>query len=149
MTDVEVQKIVEKYVGIPFKDHGNTFEGCDCYGLVSLIYKNEFGILLPQVGDIYKNAYSRKEVHFAVNSHVNNLDWCIDVTDKKPYRPFDMLVFRIAGTDHHVGLYIRDGYMIHIIDGCNSGIERYSGVRWGRQFHRVIRHRDYDPERYQ
>lgn len=146
MSDAEIQRIVEKYVGIPFKDHGDTIEGCDCYGLVCMIYRDEFGLILPQVGDIYNNAYARKEVDLAVNSQINTNDWCIDVTDKKPYRPFDMLVFRIAGTDHHVGLYIRDGYMLHIIDGCNSGVERYTGIRWGRQLHRVVRHRDYDPK---
>ena len=146
MTDKEINRIVEKYVGIPFKDHGNTREGCDCYGLVYLIYKEEFGLLLPQVGDMYDNAYNRKEVDGLLTSHLDYHSWCIDVTKNPPYRPFDMLVFRIAGTDHHVGRYIRDGYMLHIIDGCNSGIERYTGIRWGRQLHRVIRHRDYDQE---
>lgn len=138
----EVNQIVEKYVGIPFKDHGNTMEGCDCYGLVYLIYQNEFNLYLPYVGDLYKSAYNRKEVDSLLTANIDYHEWCVDVTSTGIYRPFDMLVFRIGGTDHHVGLYIRPDFMLHIIEGCNSGIERYNGIRWQRQLHRVIRHRD-------
>ena len=105
MTEEDINRIVEKYVGIPFKDHGNSIDGgCDCYGLVYLIYKEEFGLHLPQVGDLYNNAYARKDVNNALTTQINKYDWCIDVTNKPPYNPFDMLVFRTAGTDHHVGL---------------------------------------------
>lgn len=33
-----------KYYNIPFKWHGNTFEGVDCVGLVELFYKEEWGV---------------------------------------------------------------------------------------------------------
>ncbi len=141
MTDRQINDIIRKYVGIPFKDHGSDFDGCDCYGLVYLLYKEELGLMLPQVGDLYESAYNRHQVDNLLDRKTR-FDWCMEVTGQR-YNPFDMLVFRIAGTDHHVGLYVREGYMLHIMEGCNAGIERYTGIRWGRQLHRVLRHRDH------
>lgn len=37
-----------KYLGIPYKkSYEPSFDGCDCYGMVKLIYKTEFDIDLP------------------------------------------------------------------------------------------------------
>lgn len=139
---------IEKYIGIPFKNHGCSFDGCDCYGLVKLLYKEEFGLILPDVGDLYNHAYHRHEVDSVLNSHID-YEWCLHIKkDSKPYRPFDMLTFRIAGTDHHVGLYLREGYMLHVIEGSDSGIERYDGIRWGKQLHHIVRHKDLNIDEY-
>lgn len=40
---------MEKYIGIPFIDKGKDFNGCDCYGLLQLYYKEEMGIDVPDV----------------------------------------------------------------------------------------------------
>ena len=143
-----MNKIISKYIGIPFKDHGCGFDGCDCYGLVSLLYKTEFGLSLPQVGDLYKNAYDRKDVNSALDYQLANWNWCRVLKKDEPLQPFDMLVFRIAGTDHHVGMWIKPGYMLHIIEGCNAGIEAYDGIRWKRQLHRVVRHTEYERRKF-
>ena len=142
MENSKVNTIVRKYIGIPFRDHGAGFDGCDCYGLVCLLYREEFGLYLPQVGDLYDTAYNRHRVDSLLTSETRGLPWCMDVTGQG-YQPFDMLVFRIAGTDHHVGLYVREGIMLHVIEGASAGLEHYDGVRWGRQLHRVLRHRDH------
>ena len=36
-----------KYVGIPYAPGMSSRDGCDCWGLVRLVYREEFGTLLP------------------------------------------------------------------------------------------------------
>lgn len=133
-------EIITKYVGIPFKDHGRSFDGCDCYGLVSLIYENELNIHLPQLGDLYSNAYHKKEVNKTVAS-VDRQSWCKTIPPNiQELKDYDVLVFRIGICDHHVGLYIGDGKMLHVIEGANAGIEKVNSFKWLRQFNRGLRY---------
>lgn len=37
----------DKYLFVPFSPRGNDFGGVNCWGLVRLVYRNEFGIELP------------------------------------------------------------------------------------------------------
>lgn len=40
-----------KYLGIPYLQGGRTTEGCDCWGLVVIVYDEELGIALPKFDD--------------------------------------------------------------------------------------------------
>lgn len=41
--------MITDYIGVPYKDKGRDLKGCDCFGLVKLYYKNELGIIIPDV----------------------------------------------------------------------------------------------------
>lgn len=43
---------VERYLGIPGIDEGNTFKGCHCFGLMQLVFGRERGIALPTFSGI-------------------------------------------------------------------------------------------------
>lgn len=129
---------LKKYIGIPFKDKACGFDGCDCYGLVRLVYKEELKIELPYLGDQYSTAFNRGEVSGVVQGAVDS-GWAADV-EKGNYKLFDVLAFRRGVDDAHVGLWIAPSTMLHILEGSNAGCERFDGVRWGRMLHRVIRH---------
>lgn len=36
-----------KYLSIPYKQLGRDVSGCDCWGLLCLVIKNEYGITIP------------------------------------------------------------------------------------------------------
>lgn len=129
---------ITRYIGIPFMDQGCGYDGCDCYGLVRLVYREELGIELPFLGDTYSTAYARNEVNDTVKQ-IASAEWNLDVTGG-PYKPFDVLVFRRGADEAHVGLWIAPGWMLHILEGVDSCRERYDGIRWGRMLHRAIRH---------
>jgi len=123
-----------KYIGIPFKDHGRDFDGCDCWGLVRLIYQNEYGIFLPRYDTAYTTTKDRISVsNFALREAQN---W-IEVSDKKEG---DVILFRVLGLPLHVGLVIDKHYMIHILKGIDSSIEKFESPIWKKRILGVYRH---------
>jgi cell wall-associated NlpC family hydrolase len=130
----------KQYIGIPFLDHGRNREGCDCYGLVFLVYREQFGIALPDLGDGYSCAYERGEVD-ATAAEALSETWNRDVT-AEPWKAGDVMVFRRAGVEAHVGLYVRPGYMLHVVAGQQTTLERYDTSVWKNRLSRVVRHVD-------
>ena len=130
---------LRKYIGIPFRDHGRGFDGCDCWGLCMLAYREELGLALPDLGDAYSEAYARGEVDATVRRTVAE-PWNLDVTGG-PYLPLDVLIFSRGGEDCHVGLWVATDEMLHVIEGIDACLERFDSARWKRKLSRVIRHR--------
>jgi cell wall-associated NlpC family hydrolase len=131
---------ITKYIGIPFADHGSDHSGCDCWGLVHLVYREVLGIEMPNLGDRYSDAYAHGEVHALVES-VADESWNVDVTNAQ-WKPLDVMVFKRCGVEAHVGLYLRRGEMLHVVDGMAAAEERYNTAKWGRRLSRVLRHVD-------
>lgn len=129
-----------KYIGIPFVDHGVSKEGCDCYGLVLIVYKEEFGIDLPWLGDSYSHAYRRKDVNSTVKKNID-LGCYIDVTNE-PRKPLDIIIFRTGGLETHIGLWVEDGWLLDILEGAHSTIRRYDTSEWKNRITRILRHVD-------
>jgi len=42
----------QRYVGIPFAPDGHSAKGCNCWGLVHLVLKEQAGIVVPTYGDL-------------------------------------------------------------------------------------------------
>ena len=126
-----------RYVGIPFKDGGRDFSGLDCWGLVRLAWKEERGILMPDMGDEYSSAFARGDVSGLFSSYTAQ-DWNVDVT-ALPRRELDVLVFSFASLELHVGLWVAPGEMLHVMKGMDTAIERYDRTKWAKRFSRALR----------
>lgn len=129
---------IQQYVGLPFEDHGRTRSGLDCWGLVLLVYKEQLGIILPDLGDFYSDTDNRKAIQGAVEDTTSET-WNRDVT-KYPRKLCDVIVFKRGGIETHVGLWIRENTMLHVERGIGTTVERYDTIRWRNRFSRILRH---------
>lgn len=128
---------IRRYIGIPFKDGGRGFDGLDCWGLVRLVWHEERGILMPDMGDEYSSAFERGDVCDLFGKYTSQ-DWNVDVTDQ-PRRELDVLVFSFGTLELHAGLWVAPGEMLHVMKGMETAVERYDIAKWSKRLSRVLR----------
>jgi len=114
---------MEKYINIPYSLHGRDFDGCDCWGLVRLIYKHHLGIELPSYSENYISLQESEEIKCLFDKE-KSLIWT-EVNDPKKY---DCVVLRT--TSVHIGVVLENNYFIHILENTNSTIERINSPLW-------------------
>lgn len=134
---IEAQR---KYIRIPFKSHGRDFSGCDCGGLVWLVYKNELGIELPDWRDMYSGTRIENslELEETVSTVLGENGVEVDLKDAKP---FDVVSFRIRNASMHVGLIINKHLFLHVMEGrTNVSIERLANPQWRGRVTGCFRH---------
>lgn len=78
----------KQYLGVPYVWGGTTPAGFDCSGLVQYVYRNSVGVKLPRVSQAQRNVGTR--------------------VSRAQALPGDMVNY-----NHHVGIYLGNGYMIH------------------------------------
>ena len=147
---------VEKYVGIPFVSGGRDKTGLDCYGLVRLVLRDEYGYNLPVFNGDYTNAdnvlvfnwdsvgktgtaakigstdlLSGVDYTNALNVAETKRLFCENVPllcGKKIEAPEEKAValIRMCGRLCHVGLYAGDGFIIHARHRTGVVCERIS-----------------------
>ena len=100
---------VERYIGIPFVSNGRDRTGCDCYGLVRLVLRDEYSIALPELSGDYTSALNQAETErlFKLNLPV--------LAAKQIPEPEEKAVALIAehGRPCHLGIVAGNGYILH------------------------------------
>jgi sulfur carrier protein ThiS len=122
------------YITIPYKKMGRDIDGLDCWGLVRLIYKDQFNIDLPS----YANEYNADDNH-------NTLAELIAISKEnwsKTEHPMigDVLLLRAEGSLSHVGVVISPTHFIHVIEDINVAIERYDQGKWKNRLEGAYRY---------
>ena len=129
-----------KYMRIPFRPKCRGFDGCDCGGLVWLIYKNELNIELPDWTELYSG--TRIEHSLELEETVSTMlgENAVEV-EFKDIRPFDVVSFRIRNASIHVGLVIDNRRFIHIMEGFTKvAQERFDSPQWHKRVTGCFRH---------
>ena len=119
----------DRYVGIRFASQGRTLAGCDCWGLVRLIYQTELGITLPEYGEI--SATDLVEVSKNISSGYVSEPWtAVDTATE-----FDVAVMRFHGSRNvgHVGVMVDSEHVVHTEKGIDASVVPMN--------HMTIRHR--------
>ena len=125
---------MKQYIGIPYENKGRNFNGCDCFGLVRLFYRNEYGSELPEVND-YLDASNGEDAN---KSLMNNKAGYVKVPFESR-EAGDILLLRVNGLPTHLGIVINDKNMIHTMKGCESVVEDYSSYKWNNRIEGIYR----------
>lgn len=110
----------KKYVGIPFESGGRTEKGCDCYGLIRLILKNEYYVFLPELKSDYQ-ALNSQETKLLFSEYAPIL---CGTKIEAPEEKAVCLIRTTAGFLTHVGIYAGDGFIIHSRNRTGAVCER-------------------------
>ncbi len=103
---------------------GRDIDGLDCWGLVRLIYKDQFNIDLPS----YVDQYNADDTHSTLAELIAISKESWTKTDSPVVG--DVLLLRAEGSLSHVGVVISPTHFIHVIEDVNVAIERYDQGKW-------------------
>ncbi len=112
------------YVGIVFEEKGRNRDGCDCWGLVRLVLKEQFDVDLMDHANDYETVKDRHAIARAIENDLPN--W---VETGKP-QCGDVVLLRSKGNPLHIGIMVNKRRMLHIEEGINAGTERLDSITW-------------------
>ena len=115
------------YIGIPFVEKGREINGCDCWGLVRLVYKKELGIELPSYLDAYECTGDSKEISEKIARE--SLKAWVQIP-AGAVEPYDVILLRMLGLPMHVGIVTRKGKMLHVVEKETSANVSYESISW-------------------
>lgn len=125
-----------QYVGIPWKPQGRDHGGVDCWGLLRLVYREQFGIDLPSFTEDYSTDYEKAEIAALI---AGNLKPAWQEIASGQEREGDAILLRVGGR-MHVGIVVERGRMLHshksgaVCQAYGYGVWRGKAVgfyRWG------------------
>lgn len=116
-------KNLDQFIGIPFENMGRTIKGCDCWGLITLIYQHYLAIQLPTYVIDQFNVDKVKQAFLN-----EKLRWSI--IDRNQVSLFDVaeLVIRTNSgklEPLHVGIIVDDAYLLHTEKDIGSHLVRF------------------------
>jgi len=124
-----------KYLGIPYLHHGRDETGIDCWGLVRLVYKQEYQVDLPSFVESYleDDRIRSEELIAQYREGWEELDapqeGCV-------------VVLRVMGHLSHVGVCINERQFLHAQEGSGSSVQDFDGVKWSRRVSGFYRYRE-------
>ena len=125
------------YIGIPYEPMGRTRDGLDCWGLLRLVYREQFAIDVPSYTEDYASPEEHEEVGRLIRSETTRSWKRVDYPGLG-----DGCLFDVYGEPAHVGVVVWPGIMLHIRRGTGSCVERYDNPTWRPRLMGFYQHPD-------
>lgn len=126
----------DRFIGLPYAGLGRDQDGCDCWGLACIIYRQELGINLPDYLG-YSSVEEQTEIASVVADAAVSPLW---VPVMGTAKPFDIAIFRRGRLSTHVGIVIRHGIMIHMEGEDCAKVADYQSGCWKHRLSGYYRH---------
>ncbi|WP_162906707.1 NlpC/P60 family protein [Algihabitans albus] len=127
----------DSYIGIPFAEVDRGRAGTHCYGLVSLVARERFGLTLPPEPD-------GSDPHELARNATAFMNAALDFAEIPlgQEAPGDIALLRHGGCASHVGVVIASGWMLHLERATRCLPERLAERLWSRRLVGLYRHPD-------
>lgn len=122
---------VSKYIGLEYRDAHWGPDYYDCWGLMSLIYREQFNIDIAKDMTMYSSRLGK------ITRLVEYIRFWEPV---KVPSIGDGVLFLIGGKLPHCGVYIGDGKVLHSIEGISSCIQDINNAKWKSRFEGYYRY---------
>lgn len=127
------------YIGLPYTDRGRDRAGCDCWGLVRLVLREQWGIEVPSAHTDYADPDDRAAAHALFETYRGGA-WL--QVEPEAARAGDVVLLRRGRHACHVGILTAPRVMLHIQRGIDASIERLDGAVWAQKVDSYWRHRE-------
>ncbi|ODT22212.1 MAG: hypothetical protein ABS35_15280 [Kaistia sp. SCN 65-12] len=125
-----------EFVGLPWLDRGRDRNGCDCWGLLGMVYAERFGIVLPSFRDDYPTAADGDAVSALLEGRRESWSEISEGAE----RAGDAVLMSVGGRPRHIGVVVGGGRLLHIERGTGSIVESYRSLRLRRRVLGFFRH---------
>ena len=132
---MELSELVNKSIGVPFKDFGRDLDGWDCWGLIVYAYQELYDIALEDFTGL--TGLNSKESKKLFEDHRNS--W-IELERGKEI-PGDIVILR-GSSVIHTGLVLGKGMMLHTENHLGTCVETYNSGTWKTRVITFGRHRE-------
>lgn len=129
------------YVGIPFLNWGRSISGCDCGGLIILVYADQLGVHLDDHFGTYLSALDPSDASVALTIERDCGEWARVDTPQ----PMDVALLSVPSRkgifSGHVGLVVDEDTMIHSTSSAEQAVlASLAGIEWGKRVEGYYRH---------
>ena len=116
------------YIGLPYVPGGRSADAVDCWGILVLVCRQQFGREVPVYDGVFWDKGCDRVALGDFMAVESPKSWVkIPLSEAVPG---DGIQFNMMGEPIHVGVIVADGLMLHCERGKNSCVEDFNSIRW-------------------